>query len=692
MDIEEGIAINSISEDTFGRSTLVDSLSSIIVDKSRQSHPCYTIGIYGTWGEGKTSVLNMLQEQILEKCKEHNVHICRFNPWMITGQTALIQEFFDCICSDSNKTISDIIKKYGGIISYVAGGVSTAMSLVGIPVIPSVLKSAAKQVDKLRQSLPERESLAKQKEKINKQLKNENVHLIVMIDDLDRLDKEELHAVLRLIRQVADFDNTTYVLAMDETIVAKSIGDFYGIEGASDGRRFLEKIVQFPIVLPSLKPHILIKYSMERLEKILGEDIHINQDEYDVLIKNLNNLFHTKREYIRYFNQLQLTWSFVKGEVNFRDLCYLEAIKCCCVAAYNLIYQSKSLLCAESDLGFDKHFELNDTSLETDGAILDHICDLVINSQRTTIHKIINVLFPHGQSFMRTTYTAEKRICSIVYFDKYFIQSTLEDYVSDQEIQESMSMIERYSITKIAELLNNYYSRYSNEEVHRCVEMMIIRSGNEERQRNMAINLILAISQAKEAYSYGYRIVLTPNSLATDIVVNWMSKYMVQLPTEPNRTIVNQKIHDLWFEIIHNAHIPFCIALVGEITYLEGIHLIDESCYKDIYMELGKRLDELGNLECFNYSTALQKSFYTAWDRADENGLQTYLTQKFALPDFNVKEWAERWNKSGELSDFMAQFRYCLPTLEKRIKKDYPDGKLWSSSMRDIVRNAQILS
>lgn len=76
-NIDIDTPITSIIEDEFGRKRIVQNLSSIIKVKSKTNHPCYTIGIYGKWGEGKTSFLNMLEKEFES---EKNIIVCRFNP------------------------------------------------------------------------------------------------------------------------------------------------------------------------------------------------------------------------------------------------------------------------------------------------------------------------------------------------------------------------------------------------------------------------------------------------------------------------------------------------------------------------------------------------------------------------------------------------------------------------------------
>lgn len=72
-------AIQTFSEDLLGRQPIVKMVANAIIAKTRNNHECYTIGIYGKWGEGKTSVLNMLKNYLLTH-KSDRILISTFNP------------------------------------------------------------------------------------------------------------------------------------------------------------------------------------------------------------------------------------------------------------------------------------------------------------------------------------------------------------------------------------------------------------------------------------------------------------------------------------------------------------------------------------------------------------------------------------------------------------------------------------
>ena len=75
--------------------------------------------------------------------------------------------------------------------------------------------------------------------------------VVVIIDDLDRLDRDEIMVMLKLIRLNANVPRVVYVLAFDDTMVATAIGAKYN-SGPELGRQFLEKIVQYPFTLPAV--------------------------------------------------------------------------------------------------------------------------------------------------------------------------------------------------------------------------------------------------------------------------------------------------------------------------------------------------------------------------------------------------------------------------------------------------------
>ena len=78
--------------------------------------------------------------------------------------------------------------------------------------------------------------------------------LIILIDDVDRLQPTEMLAVLKLCRLSARVKNTVFVLSLDPTIVSTLI------QHAGADPEYLEKIVQKPIPLPPAEQAAIDRY------------------------------------------------------------------------------------------------------------------------------------------------------------------------------------------------------------------------------------------------------------------------------------------------------------------------------------------------------------------------------------------------------------------------------------------------
>lgn len=239
--------ITSTDDDKLGRKPMVKNIVSAIINKSKDTHPCYTIGIYGKWGEGKTSVLEMVCEEI-EKDEKSNFEIIRFNPWLFKDQESLLLDFFSSLQNGvTDKEVVDNIKQYGPLVSL---GVSGLLN-IALPGVGSLAKGV---FDNVVSSISDIDiNITTLKRNLNKSIEKSGKHHLILIDDVDRLDKDELHALFKLIRQNADFVNTTYMIAMDVDMVAKSIGERFEGGNEKAGYSFLEKIVQVPIRLPTIQ-------------------------------------------------------------------------------------------------------------------------------------------------------------------------------------------------------------------------------------------------------------------------------------------------------------------------------------------------------------------------------------------------------------------------------------------------------
>ena len=107
--------LEDISDDKFGREPIVELVVDSINQVVSSNHDCVVYGIYGKWGEGKTSLMNFIKERLIKQGKTDRINIVEFNPWLVNNDEALLREFFKSIMNDLDETIRRAFQKYGSL-------------------------------------------------------------------------------------------------------------------------------------------------------------------------------------------------------------------------------------------------------------------------------------------------------------------------------------------------------------------------------------------------------------------------------------------------------------------------------------------------------------------------------------------------------------------------------------------------
>jgi len=314
--------ISSAADDKLERGPFVRRLASALVDRKTGKSRGVVIGITGPWGTGKSSILNLLREHVKE-VKPDTV-VVSFDPWLISGRNDLISEFinellatikFDHRFAKKLGRLIDSITKYGEKLAPAANllhpWIGTALG-GGV----AVWKTARSRD----------ESLSSLRKNLRAELAESAVPIVVLIDELDRIEDQEIRTVAQLVRSVADFPGISYVLAYDHDRVVQALG-----EGASDdkraarGRAYLEKIVQFQIPLPITFADELVRLLSAELAP-LQQELHFPEnfqvlERYKNLMKLLTaHVIETPRDIKRLVGTFHVLGGMLNQEVDWIDL------------------------------------------------------------------------------------------------------------------------------------------------------------------------------------------------------------------------------------------------------------------------------------------------------------------------------------------------------------------------------------
>lgn len=653
--------------DEFGRTPLVELVSNSILSLSEKKHPCTAYGIYGAWGEGKTTMMNFVERRLLDNGDKDNIIIAHFNPWQVGSDKLLMGEFFKCICKDFEGDIRYFIKKYGDVLSFAAKA---------IPVVGQTLSSGIKIA---KEALASSENtLKEQKDRISKAITDSGKHLLVFIDDLDRLDKEELHTVFRLIRQVADFDNTIYVIAMDVEMASKSIAQYFGQGSVEDGRKFIEKIVQVPITLPAIQKPFLVKCLKQSLKPLFEQYMPQEVNEVNNIAESVVELFGTKRDCIRYLNQINFVIPAIYNEVNVIDLCLLEAIKVISQESYMKIFQHKNALLMKPEkleMALKKDEELKKLLDERfDCAVKDIIDGLSNYSVSACVENLLRNRLFATRNFRSNVVDIlalqdKQRLQSEVYFEKYFVQAVPEQLISDKEITALSEKLPSMNYHELAQWIDETCTQYSYVEIQRATLKIIRTSVKGRNEATKKFCEALSISGLATGYStYLYNEKRCDIFITTSLLPNYMLSSTGE-PTSYNWRVDVNGVDETLAVIFGEAEINFSMQVFYGVVKYMGVKAEDITSsfkiLKDIFVALSIN-------EQIEYDGELLMAFYRSWNQIDSQAKFDYLAHQIENTDFPFEQFVEKIvqyrRDATDISSFLDVFRDVMPLIEEKVK------------------------
>ena len=438
--------IASMKEDRFGRADFARGLAEALIKVPNSES--FTVGLYGAWGSGKTSVIKMATEYLTQKHPDDVVAI-NFNPWLFTSVENLHVAFFGALAHGLSKKIdkgvSVDLKRYAELTG--AAGAVVAPFFPPAPLFARIISGGMSALSGNKKAV----SAEAMRLKVDKILKDSKKRVIVVIDDIDRLDSDEIHQIFKLVKNVGHFSNVSYLLAFDQNVVAKALAGRYPEEPAIGGN-FVEKIVQLPLFVPPVDRDDLNQLVLDEINAIAdkhkldnsNDDVQRFGTEYQRL---LAHQFITPRKVVRYLNAIDFTFERLANEANFTDVMLVEAVRIFDPELYNRISTKKSVLIDRGHYGNRDDDDKKTAKIEIFGT------ENITSWQS----RIMRELFPSfewalGGSSYAGDYVKgwdeEQRVCSDKYFDRYFNYGIPNGDVADAKIKEFLMLIDNPTTTQ----------------------------------------------------------------------------------------------------------------------------------------------------------------------------------------------------------------------------------------------------
>lgn len=396
----------------------------------------FSVAISGSWGSGKT----VFMEKLKEKYKKENkyVSIIEFEAWRCDTPNLIIRNFFTQLKNKLKIYIPNISLDFDKYIDLLLDDDSVKPLKIISKAIYNICKQEKDPFNKIK------EELKKSKHKV-----------VVFIDDVDRLDADEIKEVLRLIRNTADFPYIQFIFTCDKDYICETLKK----KDIEKPELYLEKFINVEISLPKYEERIICEELYNRIsttiKEVWGNNVADNEIK-DMIYRRIHNctdlnkgllipnILHSMRDVIRFNNSFYVILKTLNRENNTNNS--LEEKK------EELKIELSDLFLVELlKYRFPKIYSTLDNSLfdllETEGIhyklkndAKDNIKNIIENSENVdVVYTLLEELFNNNREFTINKY---------YHFDKYFMYRidkkrltksellTLGDYDFNNQISE----------------------------------------------------------------------------------------------------------------------------------------------------------------------------------------------------------------------------------------------------------------
>ena len=451
-----GQPINDPEQDVLGRRKLAVGIAEAIAGYSDTSS--LVVALYGTWGTGKTSLLNMVMRSLPRKdeTEQSILTVVQFNPWNYSDQNQLLTQFFDSLSMALKRP--DLAGDYDELRELLQALKQRAKPFTFVPGLDRFIEVAGKAVDIVSKGLSEAAEDARDlvtiKGEISRLLVENKTRLLVVIDDIDRLTSTEIRQVFQLVKSVADFKNVTYLLAFDRDIVSTSLSTVQ----SGTGTAYLEKIINVPIEVPPIRQPHMHQIIVQRINESIANDLPAydwNNERLAEGIFTLSRAFTTIRQVDRFANLLAFSASLIRGNLDYTDFVLLTGLQILSPGMYYFVRNHpavfvdtpETIMLSRDDADAKANQEvINKATQEHFGGTL------TLEQARN----YLALLFPkvEWQSGRRrpsdeeAKWRRERRICAnLTAFETYFQLDVPTDDVPKADLEALLDRLDRQSLT-----------------------------------------------------------------------------------------------------------------------------------------------------------------------------------------------------------------------------------------------------
>jgi hypothetical protein len=348
-------ALQNAENDEFGHGDYAELLEKIVYD---QPTP-FNIGIFGKWGVGKSTIVNLLKERLKGDIAKNKIKFLEIRVWKY-DEDSLRRKFIVKIAEGLGLPIDDIYhdvyydKEYESALVNIRDIISTILNrksialwsliisfllwvtfrliniigienqllnsisikveqFITIPLFVSIfmwIVSIIKEA-KIKFKIGKYDSQEQFENKFIELVKKDKSKKIIFIDDLDRCSKEKVVKVIETIKTFLDVESCIFIIACDDEIIKKAINktqELYDEQGNNEGAEYLEKFFQYTLRIPPFMVTDMRKFITNLLNKNGSDLTKLNETLEDIVFITVNNNVKSPRNAITAINEFSSSY------------------------------------------------------------------------------------------------------------------------------------------------------------------------------------------------------------------------------------------------------------------------------------------------------------------------------------------------------------------------------------------------
>ena len=357
--------------------------SNAIVNIIKNSHPKFSIGIFGDWGAGKTTLINSVDKalQTDRDLVKIRLEASRYKREMFPlvsllksiAYTLPAEKEFENLKQKLETSAINFLKRTPDILTSIISKYASEEDEISHEMINTFKKELNSKIQLIAELDRDTIYFDGFKE-IKKEIKNLRVdnpafRIVIFVDDLDKCSPGKAFEILEMIRVFHDIEGFIYIIGISHDMIVK-LSKVGNIESSIDGERYIKKLIQVPITLPKWSNQDIVRLVKDLIKKGM-----IHDKFKDVVDKNIELISvaidNNPREIKRFLNNFFVACEIFSGKKNFeaKELIFsskknFEAKELLVVQAVHLRWNKFYNILVKSDesffRGLDKYLKMDE--------------------------------------------------------------------------------------------------------------------------------------------------------------------------------------------------------------------------------------------------------------------------------------------------------------------------------------------